>query len=309
MTMLFDPRRLMTLRAVVHAGSISAGARALGWTQPAVTRHVQELERAAGMPLLVRHASGVTPTEAGSVLLAHADAIASHMDAAAAEMTELRELRRGTVRLACFPSGLAVLVPAALAKLQPGLDVQLIEAEPDDAVELLRDGHVDVAVTFDYPEGVGREGESWLGERVIAADEVVVVVPSGQPVAAFTDLADAPWIAGCERCRGHLLATARAAGFEPRIRHETDDYVVVQSLVARRLGVALLPMLAIDAYRDPRVDVRVLPNLGSRQIVARFRPGTELVPGNGAVLHALQTARISPAIEPGTQRPRAATLP
>lgn len=291
--MIVDPRRLLTLRTVTRAGSISAGARSLGWTQPALTRHVQELERAVGMPLLVRHASGVTPTEAGSLLLAHADAIASHLDAAATQMTELRELRRGTVRLACFPSGLAVLVPAALTQLQPGIDVQLIEAEPARATELLRGGRVDIAVTFDYSESACLDGESWLGERVIATEGVGVVVPAGQPVAALTDLADTPWIAGCEHCRGHLLATTRAAGFEPQIRHETDDYVVVQSLVAKRLGVALLPMLAIDAYRDPGVDIRVLPNLGSRRIVARFRPGTERVPGNGAFLHALQTAGIS----------------
>lgn len=286
MDMPLDPRRLLTMRAVADAGSISAGARALGWTQPAVTRHIQELERAIGMPVFVRQSSGVAPTQAGRALLAHAEAIASHIDAAAAEMTELRELRRGAVRLACFPSGLAVIAPAALAQLPAGIDVHLVEAEPDQAVELLRDGRVDIAMTFSYPEE--SDDEPWLEERTIGVDPVVLVVPLGREVTGLADVAAENWIAGCERCRSHLLATAHEAGFDPQITHETDDYIVVQSLIGRGLGVALLPELALAAYRDPGVGVVALPGLGSRLITARFRPGAEHVPGNAALLQALQ---------------------
>jgi len=291
MVMSFDPRRLLTLRAVADAGSISAGARVLGWTQPAVTRHIQELERAAGTPLLLRGPSGVRPTEAGAALLAHADAIAAHLDAAAQEVAELRELRRGTVRLACFPSGLATLVPSALARLEPGVDVHLIEAEPDAALALLRDGAVDLAVVFEHAGTPVADAPSWCEERTVGADRIRLVVPSGRAVASLGDLADESWIAGCERCRAHLLAITRAAGFEPRIRHETDDYVVVQSLVARGLGVTTLPEMAIAAYRDPGVDVLALPGLGERRILVRFRTGAGRVPSVAAVLRAIGIAR------------------
>ena len=285
--MNLDPRRLLTLRAVAAAGSVSAGARVLGWTQPAVTRHVQELERSAGTPLLLRGPSGVQPTEAGLALIAHADAIAAHLDAAAAEVAELRDLRRGMVRLACFPSGLATLVPAALARLVPGVDVRLTEAEPDAALALLRAGGVDVAVTFEYHDTPAAQGSSWYEERVIADEPVVLVAPSGRNVASLADLADEAWIAGCERCRAHLLTVTRAAGFEPRIRHETDDYVVAQALVARGLGVTILPTMAVAAYRHPDVGVCELSGLGTRRVLARFRPGGERVPSTAAVLRAL----------------------
>ena len=290
--MQLDPRRLMTMRAVAAAGSISAGAKALGWTQPAVTRHLQELERSIGMPVFIRRSSGVELTPAGLALMAHAEAIASHLEAAVTEITELKELRRGTVRLACFPSGLAVIAPAALAQLPPGIDVHLVEAEPDPAVELLHDGQVDIAMTFNYAEE-SPDDEPWLQERVIGVDPIVLVVPHGQPATSLLDVAEQPWIAGCQRCRTHLLTIAHAAGFDPKITHATDDYVVVQSLIGRGLGVALLPRLAAAAFKDPGVDVVALPGLGARRITARFRPGAEHVPGNAALLRALQTVGVS----------------
>jgi DNA-binding transcriptional LysR family regulator len=282
-----DPRKLLTLRAVVRAGSISAGARALGWTQPAVSRHVQDLERAAGVPLLLRGNTGVTPTEPGAALLAHADAVAAHLQAAQDELVELRALRRGTVRLACFPSGLAVLVPAALARLtvggRSGIDVRLMEAEPPDALTLLDEGAVDLAVVFAY--GDPDPDPAW---RFLAEESIRLVVPRGTTVTGLADLADRDWVAGCSRCRTHLVDTARRAGFEPRIRHETDDYVVVQSIVAQGLAVTLLPDLALAAYRNPAVDVLTVPGLGTRRLLARTRPGAGRVPSIAAVLAALQ---------------------
>ncbi|HEY0952622.1 LysR family transcriptional regulator, partial [Nocardioides sp.] len=73
---LLDPRRVLIFRAVARAGSISAAARELGWTQPAVSQHLARLEREAGGPLLLRGASGVRLTEAGTALLRRADAVA-----------------------------------------------------------------------------------------------------------------------------------------------------------------------------------------------------------------------------------------
>jgi DNA-binding transcriptional LysR family regulator len=92
------------------------------------------------------------------------------------------------------------------------------------------------------------------------------VLPAGSALAARGDvtLRDAVterWIAGCPRCRAHLLAAAAAAGFLPDIRHSTDDYVVTQTLVAAGLGVALLPALAIEAADVPGVSA--VPPLGS----------------------------------------------
>lgn len=286
-----DPRRVLIFRTVVRAGSISAGARELGWTQPAVSQHLNALEREAGTSLLVRGAGGVQPTEAGEALLAHADAVAAHLDAALGEVADLAAARSGTARLAAFPSGSAVLVPRALARLAaayPGVDVRLTEAEPPEALDLVREGEVDLALVFGYDE---QDGDDALVHVTLADDPVRLVQPAGaEPVDDLALLADRPWVAGCERCRSHLVACCEAAGFTPRIRHVTDDYVVVQSLVALGLAVSVLPETALTAFRHPEVDIGAVAALGSRRIDVVHRRGMERVPAVAALVAALQAA-------------------
>jgi DNA-binding transcriptional LysR family regulator len=123
---------VLIFRDVARAGSISAAARELGWTQPAVSQHLRALERSAGCALLVRTSSGVELTEPGRVLLARADELAAQLHMATEELAELTALRRGLVRLAAYPSAAATLVPDALARLRlehPAIDVELTEAE------------------------------------------------------------------------------------------------------------------------------------------------------------------------------------
>lgn len=289
-----DPRRVLIFRSVARAGSISAGARELGWTQPAVSQHLQALEREAGTVLLLRGARGVEPTEAGRALLAHADAVAAHLEAAAGEVADLAQARSGTARLAAFPSGSAVLVPRALARLGetwPGVDVRLTEAEPPEALDLVRTGEVDLALVFGYDEQ-GDDARDALVHVTLADDPVRLVQPaSAQPVDRLADLADAAWVAGCERCRQHLVACCEEAGFSPRIRHVTDDYVVVQSLVALGLAVSVLPATAIEAFRHADVRVDDLPALGSRRIDVVHRRGMERVPAVAALVAALRESR------------------
>lgn len=287
-----DSRRVLIFRTVARAGSISAGARELGWTQPAVSQHLQALERQTGGPLLVRGAGGVDLTEAGRRLLAHADAVAAHLDAAGAELDDLAQLRVGSARLAAFPSGSAVIVPAALASLAataPEIEVSLVECEPPKAIERVRSGSVDLALVFGYQEDRAEEA---LVAVPLADDPVRLVLPADFPGTPreLEALADAAWVAGCARCRGHLVACAARAGFEPRIRHVTDDYVVVQALVARGLAVAVLPETALTAFRHPGVRVAELPELGSRRIDVLHRRGLERVPAVAALLRALRDA-------------------
>lgn len=294
-----DPRRVLILRTVARAGSISAGARALGWTQPAVSQHLQALERAARTTLLLRHAGGVTLTEAGRAVVAHADAVAAHLDAAAQEVAELTALATGTVRLAAFPSALAILVPGALARLaqRTGVEVRLVEAEPPEATGLVRAGDVDLALTFGYAESARTPPD--LRAVALGDDPVDVVLPAGHAAAddadlALADLAGEDWVAGCVRCREHLVASAAAAGFAPRIRHETDDYVVVQAIVAQGLAVSVLPRTALRVYRNPGVVTRTVPGLGVRTLHAVHRPGSDRVPAVAAVLTALREASGAP---------------
>jgi DNA-binding transcriptional LysR family regulator len=290
----------MIFRTVVRAGALGAAARELGWTQPAVSQHLRQLEREAGCALLLRGPRGVTPTEAGSLLVARADAIAAQLAMAGEELAGVAALRRGRVRLAAFPSASATLVPRALARIgqdSPGIDVALIEAEPPEALTLLADGQVDLALVFGYREApVPTTTElSWVP---LGREPVRLVLPAGRAAGrkqvTLDQLTAEPWIAGCDRCRAHLVYLCDQAGFVPHIRHVTDDYVVVQNLVAAGLGVALLPRSALDAYHHPDLDIRPLRPASYRHLGAIHRAGADTVPAVRALLEALVAERVSP---------------
>ena len=256
---LIDPRRMLVFAQVARSGSLAGAAQALGWTQQAVAQHVKHLERETGCVLVIRSSRGVTLTEAGRSLAGHAHALVARLRAARADLTALSDLRAGRVRLAAFPSACATFVPAAIALLHeraPGLDVRLTEAEPEQAYQLLAEGDADLAVVFDYDNVPTEPGAA--AATALFDDAMVLVLPAGHALSDRPDphLADAAherWIAGCPRCRTHLMTAAAAHGFLPDIRHSTDDYVVTQTLVGAGLGVALLPALALEAARDPAV--------------------------------------------------------
>ena len=258
---MLDLRRLHVLRAVAREGTFSAAARALDYTQPAISHHMARLEAEVGTPLLVRTARGVRLTEAGQALVQHTDAVLARLASAEDEIAAIAGLRAGRVRLAAFPSASATFVPAAARVLQDAHDeitVSLIEAEPPEALALLAEGEIDVALAFGYPEAE-LAPTSDVEVSPLLDDELVAVLPKRRHTRSvkLSDLADQTWIAGCERCRAHLLHLAREAGFQPHIAYATDDYVTVQSLVAAGLGVALLPSLALAAHR--RDDIIAAP--------------------------------------------------
>ena len=173
--MRLDARRVLIFRDVARAGSISAAARALGWTQPAVSQHLARLERDAGAPLLLRGPGGVTLTESGRVLLGRADAVAAELHLADEELAALAQLRGGRVRLVAFPSAAATLVPEALGTLaerHPEVTVGLDEAEPPEAMAAVAAGDADLAVVFGYDGPPAGLGTLWRG----VTDEAVGLV-------------------------------------------------------------------------------------------------------------------------------------
>lgn len=128
-----DPRRLLTFREVAHQRSFSRAGEVLALTQPAVSQQVSALERQLGLRLLERGPGGPVPTEAGALLLAHADAIADRLAQAAAQVGELAIADRETLRVGAFPSALASVVPAAIARLReqlPEVQVEAAEGPP-----------------------------------------------------------------------------------------------------------------------------------------------------------------------------------
>ncbi|KNB50181.1 LysR family transcriptional regulator [Streptomyces caatingaensis] len=293
---MIEARHLRVLRAVAGTGSFSAAARELGCTQPAVSQQMKALEQSTGTPLLIRAGREMRLTEAGQALVRHAAGILAGLTAAEEEIAAIAGLRAGRVRLVSFSSGSSMLVPTALAEMRaahPGTLVSLVEAEPPRSVEMLRAGDVDIALAFRYTEA----GAEWddLVVRPLLTDRLVGVVPEGHPLAdaervAIAEFADEPWIAGCPRCRRHLVEVCENAGFTPRIDFATDDYPAVFGLVGAGLGVAVMPELAVESVRHKGSRTVPVEPVVERKIVALTLPDLARVPAVARMLDHLTAA-------------------
>jgi DNA-binding transcriptional LysR family regulator len=316
---MLDVTRLRVLVAVARYGSVTAAARALNYAQPSVSHHLARLEAETGTKLIQRAGRGIRLTDAGRLLAERAAEVIGRLDAAENELAAYTGLRAGRLRLAAFPSALGTIVPAAAAMLrehQPGVDLRLTEAEPPEALRMLRAGYVDVALVFRYsPDLPGADGprvpgqEAGLGDdeggidlteglrEKLLLDEPVHLVTSAQggpdPPAELAGYARHRWIAGCDRCRAHLLRQCALAGFTPKIAFTTDDYIAVQALVAADLGVSTLPALCLRAARHP--GIRTVPLPGTRRYVFAVRYGDPPdPPAVHLLMEVLRTAAVPP---------------
>ncbi len=282
---MLDVTRLRVLVAVARHGSVTAAARALNYAQPSVSHHIARLEAETGARLTQRAGRGILLTDAGRLLAERAEEIIGRLDAAENELAAHIGLRGGRIRLAAFPSALGTIVPAAAARLeaeQPGMDLMLAEAEPPEALRMLRAGYVDVALVFRHAQGgavaAPPTDASEDARATLLLDDPIYLVTracastgadgaAAGPEPDLAAFADRRWIAGCERCRSYLLWQCEAAGFSPKVAFTTDDFVAVQALVAAGLGVTTLPGLALRAARHPGIQATALPG-AFRQVFA-----------------------------------------
>jgi DNA-binding transcriptional LysR family regulator len=296
---MFDVRQLRVLRAVAEHGSFSAAAEALSYTQPAVSQQIAALEKRAGTTLVDRTSRGVRLTDAGRALVEHAEAILARLAAAEAELEAIAGVRGGRVRLSAFPTAAASILPSAVAifsQRHPEVDLSFIEAEPEEAVQMLRAAELEVAIVYEYQHMEQPEFDR-LFEGIelhpLLDDPMYLALPRNHPCARkprvrLEDMAEETWIQADtnDECGRLHHAACSAAGFEPRsLGFNSDDYNVVQGLIAAGVGVALLPALALTNVRDDIVIRSLGRQAPSRRVVAatlagRFRsPATESMLG------------------------------
>ena len=298
---MLDVTRLRVLDAFARCGSVTAAAQELHYSQPTVSHHLARLEAETGAELLQRVGRGIRLTQAGQLLADRAAEIIGRLDAADAELAAHVGLSAGRVRLAGFSSAIGSLVPravAALAGKHPGLQIGLIDTHPPEALELLRAGKIDVAVIFRYDE---TEPEP-AGVRLHHLLDDSVYVLSTRRERGLPALRDATWIAGCERCRSHLLSVCAEAGFDPRIGYSSDDMVVMQALVAAGLGVATQTGLALLAHHIEGVVATELPD-SKRHIYAATYGEPPDPPATAALLAALAEAAMLAVTSSGQNLP------
>jgi DNA-binding transcriptional LysR family regulator len=285
---MLDLGRLRVLDAVARTGSVTAAARDLHFTQPAVSHHLARLEAETGAKLLQRVGRGVRLTPAGRLLADRAAEILGRVESASAELSAHVGLSSGRVRLAGFGSAMSSIVPMAareLASSYPGIEVRLVDTHPDDALDMLRTARVDVALIFRYDETAPEED----GIRLVhLLDDPVYLLTTGggRTLRAHRD---SPWIGGCERCRTHLVELCQRAGFVPQIAYSSDDMVVLQALVAAGLGVTTIPGLALAAHQHPEVTATRLKDPPRRIYAATYGEPPD-PPATTALVDALKGA-------------------
>jgi DNA-binding transcriptional LysR family regulator len=241
--------RLRMLSEVAGRGSFRAAATALDYSPSAVSQQIALLEREAGVRLVRRGPRGAQLTDAGLLLVRHADVALGELAKARRALDVLAGNGGARLRVAAFPTATATIVAVAARNLA----VQVVDAEPPQARALLEAGEVDAAVVYEFePGGPG----SLIGE-----DPMLLCLPAGHPLAAraeidIADLAGEQWVGG-DGCPSvpALVELCRAAGFTPVFSPiQTHDYTAMQGLIAAHGLVGLIPRLALVA---PRPDVAI----------------------------------------------------
>lgn len=282
---------------VARHGSFTGAARVLGWTQSAVSRQIATLEGAlGGAPLFDRLPRGVRLTEAGRILLPHAEAVAESLHGAVRELAALREVAGGRLRFGAFATADAGLVPQALAAFRarhPRVHLTREEGFTPVLLERLTAGHLDLAVV----STTGRAPLETYELHHLLDESLYVAVPAAHPLVGtegpvrLGQLADEDWISGSSRPEGTLLDAALRQGFRPRVAHVVGEWTAKQGYVAAGLGVTLVPALAAAAVRP---DVALLPVLDegapARAVYAATVRGRSLTPAGEAFVDALRDA-------------------
>ena len=288
--------RLRVLSEVIGRGSFSGAAESLSYTQSAVSQAIARLEAETGTTLVVRDRGGVRPTAAGATLVEHAESIFAQIDAAETDLAEVLGVRRGRLRMASFPSAGATLMPLAIATFRerhPDISLTLAEGEPEEIAPRLRAGEFDLALLFQFP-GVREQPNTGFRTTQLLEDPMHVALPSDHPLAAkprlkLADLRNDDWVqtSASSPCARHVVRSCLAAGFEPNVTFESDDYETVQGLVAAGVGVALIPRLALTRVHPGIVVRELAPRSPARSVVAATNASPGVAPAAKTMIRVL----------------------
>jgi DNA-binding transcriptional LysR family regulator len=295
---MLDVRRLRVLRELAARGTIAATAQALGYTAPAVSQQLAALEREAGVELLERNGRRRRLTPAGEELVQRTEGILRQLEAAEAALARTTTHVAGVLRCAALASAHRILLPRAIAILaerHPDLRVTTRDQEPEESIPALKLGELDLVIAQEYAFSPS-PADPAIERTDLLLDPLSVALPEDHRLARadsvdMRELEHEPWIAGREGTFCHLVVihSTRAAGYEPRLTHITNDFQVSYALVQAGAGVGLVPELA----GPPPPGVVVRPVKGappSRRIYAAVRAGSSERPAIAAMLDAL-TAR------------------
>jgi DNA-binding transcriptional LysR family regulator len=304
---MLDIHRLRLLREFAEHGTIAATAAALGYTPSAVSQQLATLEREAGAALLDRSARAAELTDAGRRLAGHAGEILALIEAAEADLSDREPV--GRVDISAFPTAAVAFAPALtrVVRAHPRLSLLLRQTQAGEGMRQVRAGQVDVSIVDDWTAASPRDEIGGLPPRdeigglrryPLVQDSLVLVVPRRhwaadlrEPVALHR-LRSESWLAPpagepTRRAIDRVLAASGGALSPP---WEFEGLATILSLVARGIGIALLPRLTLAAG-EGRVVVRELPGRSpSRYVYAVARESGVRRPSVAVTLTALSSA-------------------
>jgi molybdate transport repressor ModE-like protein len=267
-----EVRHFAALDAVAREGSFGRAADRLGYTQSAVSQQIATLEKIVGETLVERPGGprAVSLTDAGEVLLRHAEALVARLDAARADIAALRAGETGALRVGTYQSIGARVLPEVMRRFMrdwPGIELGLSEPATDpELYGLIESGELDLAFCSPpLPDGP-------FDMLELMSDPYVLLVPAENPLASrasasMDDLGDQPLI-GSNTCASGIVVERELGdrGYDIRYAFRSDDNGTVQGLVASGFGVALTPLLAIAPGDDRVKALRLVPKVPRRQV-------------------------------------------
>jgi molybdate transport repressor ModE-like protein len=302
-----EVRHFAALDAVAREGSFGRAADSLGYTQSAVSQQIATLEKIVGETLVERPGGprAVSLTEAGKLLLRHAEAIVARLDAARADMTALRAGETGALRVGTYQSIGARVLPGVMRRFLtdwPGIDLGLSEPQEDpELFEAIESGEVDLAFCSPpLPDGPFEGLE-------LMSDPYVLLVPADSPLAerksaSLDDLGEHLLIGSHTCASGHVVERElRERGYEVEYAFRSDDNMTVQGLVAAGFGVALTPLLAIAPGDDRVRAVRLVPKVPRRTVAVVWHRDRHRSPAARAFIEIAR--EVSADVERGLVEP------
>jgi DNA-binding transcriptional LysR family regulator len=287
-------RQLRYFEAVVRHRHFTHAADELHVAQSALSHQVRRLERELGTELLRRTTRSVQPTEAGELVAARARVMLAETAALRSEIDELRGLLRGHVTVGAMLFGGELDIPAILARFTatfPDVEIGLREGTAQRMLEMLSDGSLDVAFALEVrpPEGL---------ERLALSSEELAVAMSPDHALAGDGPLSIGALAGTRliefqrgsSTRALVDAALQRAGVEPRIALEANDFALVRALVARGIGVAILPRSFLERP-GPRISFRPLSPPLRMAVVLWWRRARRLSPAAQAFVDFVAAQR------------------
>lgn len=271
---------MLLLATVAHHGTMTRAAAAVGYTVSAISQQIRKLEAEAGQPLLYRHSRGTRLTDAGKVVVEHAEQISGQMGSLQDALDDIAGVRAGSLRMGTFPTAGSSLLPLALGRFQierPGIDLTVRSARLEPLLNMLNGREISMSLVWEYQWS--KLNLPHVNLLFLMDDPTALVVADTHPLAnrqsvKVSELLNENWVVRAERhpMIEAIVQSSNQVGFFPKITYEANDYQEVQAMVAIGVGVSLVPRLALTVLRS---DVRVIPIAGNvptrRILLARMR--------------------------------------